>query len=230
MLFFGVEGARWQTKSQSCDSVWTSWFARVLETGLWICWSCTIHCWCWRFVAFPVPQSLFVQFLYLICYFLLFTLATIQTMLDHLLTELMWRIYLSFVFIGLLLLARKSVSMLVQFDNKCWHIVGYIHTHTHSLAHWRIFAFDYQSSSWNLEWSLKLCKPQGMPGTCERSILFVKRSLSNCDCWQQPIQFFAATAEWNSMCSIFCWTTKRWSGYSFIYVSNKELIMNWSMF
>lgn len=57
-----------------------------------------------------------------------------------------------------------------------------------------------------------LYESQGVQRACKGPVLYIKRFLPNCYCWQQSIQLLIATGEWNSMHSIFCWTTSRWTG------------------
>lgn len=67
------------------------------------------------------------------------------------------------------------------------------------------------------------CVNQGISWTCQRPFLLIEGSLSHCYCWQQPLQFLAATIEWDTLCSFFCWTTLWWTGLFFfsIFVGSK---------
>lgn len=53
---------------------------------------------------------------------------------------------------------------------------------------------------------------QGIQRTCERSFLRVKRFRQDCHCRQQSVQFHSSAFEWNTLCSIFSWTTFWWPG------------------
>lgn len=53
---------------------------------------------------------------------------------------------------------------------------------------------------------------QGIPRSREGSHLPIKGSKKNSHRWQQSFQFLIATSEWNSLHSIFCRATKRFTG------------------
>lgn len=58
-----IEGMWRKTENQLCYSIWATWFTRIFETDWWICRSCFIHSWSWRFVLIQIFSSPMVLFL-----------------------------------------------------------------------------------------------------------------------------------------------------------------------